>query len=225
MKLRLDHPLFQRLMPILVRQVVKGWLATSVHRVEVHPETQDLLATGRPYIFTAWHCHLLSTIFYWSWKYRRGPDPVLMASPSRDGEFIGQVAQGLGFIVCPGSRQKGGVQALKQMAAYLRQGHSGGLIADGSRGPARIAQKGVLYLARETQAPIIPAAAIASRKITLNTWDRFEIPLPFSRLRYLLGPPLTVLPGDRGPALEEKRRELEARLNRLCQLGQRPEPG
>ena len=43
------------------------------------------------------------------------------------------------------------------MAGYFRRGHSCGLVADGSRGPARVAQKGVLYLARETQAPIVPA--------------------------------------------------------------------
>ncbi len=225
MKLRLTHPWFARWLPRVARRLVEVWLATCRHRVEAEAETLALIAAGRPLIFTTWHCHLLSTIFYWGKFLQREFAPVLMASPSRDGEFISQVAEGLGFIVCRGSRQKGGVQALQRMAAYLRLGHTGGLIADGSRGPARLAQKGVLYLARETQAPIIPAAAIASRKITLNTWDRFEIPLPFSRLCYHLGPPLRVGPRDRGAALEAKRRELEACLNRLCLPGWEPGGG
>ncbi len=203
-------------MPPLLRFLVQGWLATCSHRVQGDPEALRLMHSGGPFIFTTWHCYLLSTIFYWSRLHDSGPPPVLMASPSRDGEFIGQVAEGLGFIICAGSRQKGGVQALKRMAAHVLRGHCGGLIADGSRGPARLAQKGVLYLARETQAPIIPVAAAASRKFTLNTWDRFEIPLPFSRLTYLMGAPLVVLPADRGPTLEAKRRDLEDRLNRLC---------
>ena len=103
---------------------------------------------------------------------------VLMASPSRDGEFIAQVARGLGFIVFLGSRRKGGVQTLRQMGDWFRRGYSCGLIADGSRGPARVAQKGPLYLARETQGAILPVAVAARRKLTFDTWDRFELPLP-----------------------------------------------
>jgi lysophospholipid acyltransferase (LPLAT)-like uncharacterized protein len=138
-----------------------------------------------------------------------------MASPSRDGEFIAEVARGLGFTVCFGSRRKGGVQALKRLADYFRQGYSCGLIADGSRGPARVAQKGPLYLARETGAPLVPLAVASRRKITCNTWDRFELPLPFSPMAVLVGDPLYVGPGDRGRLLEDRRRELETRLNLL----------
>ena len=86
------------------------------------------------------------------------------------------MARGLGFVVVSGSRRKGGVQALRQMAVWFNRGHSCGLIADGSRGPARVAQKGPLYLARETQGPILPVAVAARRKLTFDTWDRFELP-------------------------------------------------
>jgi lysophospholipid acyltransferase (LPLAT)-like uncharacterized protein len=122
--------------------------------------------------------------------------------------------------VLMGSRLKGGVQTLRQMGEWFRRGHSCGMIADGSRGPARIAQKGVLYLARETQAPILPVAVAARRKLTFNTWDRFELPLPFSRLALLVGEPLWVRRQDRGPAQERLRLELEARLNRLFRQSQ-----
>jgi lysophospholipid acyltransferase (LPLAT)-like uncharacterized protein len=145
---------------------------------------------------------------------------VLMASPSRDGEFIAQVARGLGFIVLSGSRRKGGVQTLRQMADWFRRGYSCGLITDGSRGPARVAQKGPLYLARETQGAIIPVAVAARRKLTFDTWDRFELPLPLGRIALLAGEPLRVWPEDRGPALEHKRLELESRLNRLFRRSQ-----
>jgi lysophospholipid acyltransferase (LPLAT)-like uncharacterized protein len=145
---------------------------------------------------------------------------VLMASPSRDGEFIAQVARGLGFIVLSGSRRKGGVQTLRRMADCFKRGHSCGLIADGSRGPARLAQKGPLYLARETQGAILPVAVAARRKLTFDTWDRFELPLPFGRLALLVGDPFRVWPEDRGPALELRRLDLEFRLNHLFQRSQ-----
>ncbi|MDD5642990.1 MAG: hypothetical protein PHX53_15175, partial [Syntrophales bacterium] len=96
-----------------------------------------------------------------------------------------------------------------------------GLIADGSRGPARVAQKGPLYLGRVTGAPLIPLAVAARRKTTFNTWDRFELPLPFSRLAVLVGEPLYLQPTDRGSLLEDRRRELETRLNLLFNQSQK----
>ncbi|MBW1991347.1 MAG: lysophospholipid acyltransferase family protein [Deltaproteobacteria bacterium] len=221
MKLRLDHPAWRRFAPRLAKVLVKNYLRTCRPEAAVSQEILALIASGRPVLFTAWHCHLLSPLFYFHHYFKDLPPLVLMASPSRDGEFIGEVAQGLGFIVCPGSRRKGGVQALQSMAAYMRQGHSGGIVADGSRGPARVAQKGVLFLAREARAPIIPLAVAASRKFTLNTWDRFEVPLPFSQLLFLVGEPLWVQPDCRGPALEPLRQELEARLNDLYESSRR----
>ena len=215
MKLRWDNPLWRRRAPALVRRLVQAYLLTCPCELVAAPEVKKLMASGPPVIYTTWHCHLLSPLFT-ARQFRGSQLPmVLMASPSRDGEFIAEAARGLGFIVLLGSRRKGGVQALRQMAAWFRRGYSCGMIADGSRGPARVAQKGPLYLARETQGVILPVAMAARRKLTFDTWDRFELPLPFSRLALLVGEPLRVGPEDRGPALEQKRLELEDRLNRL----------
>ncbi len=224
MKLRLDHPAWRRFAPQLARIFVKTYLRTCSHAVSASSETLGLIASGKPVVFTIWHCHLLAPLFYFSHHYSQLPTPVapvVMASPSRDGEFISEVARGLGFKVCAGSRRKGGVQALQNMAAYIRQGHCGGVVADGSRGPARVAQKGVLFLAREARAPIVPLAVAASRKLTLNTWDRFELPLPFSKLAFLVEKPLWVAPDRHGPSFEPLRQELETRLNHLYHLSQR----
>jgi lysophospholipid acyltransferase (LPLAT)-like uncharacterized protein len=215
MKLRFDHPLWRRYAPALARRLVQAYLLTCPCELVATPEVEKLIASGPPVIVTTWHCHLLSPLFF-AHRYRGTQSAtVLMASPSRDGEFIAEVARGLGFKVCLGSRRKGGVQALRQMAVWFKKGYSCGMIADGSRGPARMAQKGPLYLARETQCPILPVAVAASHKATFDTWDRFELPLPFSRLALLIGEPLRVQRDDRGPALEARRLELESRLNHL----------
>jgi len=220
MKLRFDHPLWQRYAPALARRLVRAYLLTCPCELVASPEVARLIVSPAPLIYTTWHCHLLSPLFF-ARRYRGPQLPVvLMASPSRDGELIAEVARGLGFEVFSGSRRKGGVQALRQLAERFKRGHSCGMIADGSRGPARVAQKGPLYLARETQGPIIPLAVAARRKLTFNTWDQFELPLPFSRLAILVGEPIRVQPQDRGPALEARRRELEASLNRLFRQSQ-----
>jgi lysophospholipid acyltransferase (LPLAT)-like uncharacterized protein len=217
MKLRLDHPAWRRLAPAVARGYVRMILGTARSTLHGDQEGQVLLQSKDPVIFAVWHCHLLASLYLAKVFCRLKPPLVLMASPSRDGEFIAEMARGLGFVVFPGSRRKGGFQALQQMMPYVRQGYSVGLATDGSRGPVHVAQKGVLYLARETQAPIVPAAVASSRKITLNTWDRFEVPLPFCHYGLVMGAPLRVSPGDRGDALERQRQILENRLNSLFQ--------
>lgn len=220
MKLRLDHPAWGRLAPDLARVLVRVFLGTARLALDGDQEGKALLQSEAPVIFAVWHCHLLTSLYCAGVFCPVKPPIVLMASPSRDGEFIAAMAKGLGFMVCPGSRRKGGFQALQHLAAYVRQGHAAGLAADGSRGPARVVQKGILYLARETQTPILPIAAASSRKITLNTWDRFEVPLPFGRSAILVDTPLRISPQDRGEALEKQRQHLETRLNRLFHRSQ-----
>ena len=129
MKLRWDHPLWRRLAPGLARRLVQAYLLTCSCELAAAPEVKKLIASGPPVIYTTWHCHLLSPLFT-ARLFRGSQLPmVLMASPSRDGEFIAQVARGLGFIVLSGSRRKGGVQTLRQMGDWFSRGYSCGLIA------------------------------------------------------------------------------------------------
>ena len=215
MKLRWDHPLTRRRLPALARILVQAYLRTCPVELVIDPGLKARLLSGQQALYTTWHCHLLFPLFYVRHYEGQLPPLVLMASPSRDGEFIAEVARGLGFAISSGSRRKGGVQALQRMAGYYRRGYSCGLIADGSRGPARVAQNGPLYLARITNGPIVPLAVAASRQKIFQTWDRFILPLPFSRLALLVGEPLNVPLDARGAALEALRQELEARLNGL----------
>ncbi|MBM4273283.1 MAG: DUF374 domain-containing protein [Deltaproteobacteria bacterium] len=219
MKLR-QTPLFRRWGPTLARLLVQGYLRTCPTRVVADPEALGLALAGRPVLYTAWHCHLLFPLTYARRYYAHRAPLVLMASPSRDGEFIADVARGLNFLVVSGSRLKGGAQALRTITEYFHSGHSGGIVADGSRGPARVVQKGVVFLAREAGAPIIPLAVAARRKIVFNSWDRFELPWPFSPIVIMAGAPLWVPPQERGQALEARRLELEARLNALYHQSQ-----
>lgn len=220
MKLRLDHPAWRRLAPVLARGLVRASLGTTRSSLHGDPDGKALLQSEAPVVFALWHGHLLGCLYLGTIFCRAKPAIVAMASPSRDGQFIGEVARGLGYLICPGSRQKGGFQALQHLVASIRQGQSAALAADGSRGPLHVTQKGVLYLARETGRPILPIAAASTRRITLNTWDRFEVPLPFGHTVFLVDAPLWIDSQDRGAALEKQRQNLEARLNLLFRLSQ-----
>jgi len=220
MRLRFDHPAWRRLAPILAQGLVRASLGTSRSSLEGDREGKALLQSEAPVVFALWHCHILGCIYLGTIYCRAKPAIVNMASPSRDGQFIGDLGRELGYRVCLGSRSKGGFKALQHLVGEISQGHTVTLAADGSRGPLHVAQKGVLYLARETARPILPVAAASSRRITLNTWDRFEVPLPFGHTVFLVDAPLWIDSQDRGAALEKQRQTLETRLNHLFHRSQ-----
>ena len=220
MKLCLDHPSWRRLAAVLACILVRASLGTTRSSLQGDHEGKALLQSEAPVVFALWHGHLLGCLYLGTIFCRSKPAIIVMASPSRDGQFVGEVARGLGYQICPGSRHKGGFQALQHLAANLGQGHSAALAADGSRGPLHVAQKGVLYLSRETNSPILPIAAASTHRITLNTWDNFEVPLPFGQTSFLVDAPLWIGSQDRGAALEKQRQNLEARLNHLFHCSQ-----
>ena len=85
---------------------------------------------------------------------------------------------------------------------------------DGPRGPAKIAQPGAVWLARETGNPVLPFHLEASRHWTLASWDRTQIPRAFSRLSVAIGEPMAVASTD-DRTIEASRQELEKTLETL----------
>ena len=75
-------------------------------------------------------------------------------------------------------------------------------------------------LARDAGAAVIPVAVASEKKFVLNTWDRFELTLPFSRVALLFGEPFEVPPDVKGKRLEEFRLKLETKLKNLFDLSQ-----
>ncbi len=106
------------------------------------------------------------------------------------------------------------------MGERLERGYNIALTPDGPRGPREQAQKGVIRMAQMTNTPIIPVSYDASRKRCLKSWDRFILPLPFSKFHLAFAQPIIVPPDAQGPELEKARQELERALidlGKLCQ--------
>jgi hypothetical protein len=72
------------------------------------------------------------------------------------------------------------------------------MVPDGPLGPARQVKHGVIRLAADLGMILLPASAAARPRLVLaRRWDRMELPLPFSRIRLTIGPPI-VIPRDLG---------------------------
>jgi hypothetical protein len=175
--------------------------------VEYRQATFD---SNRPVIASFWHYSLLG-IFQLAQKY----SAAIMVSSSRDGEYIARFAELCGFPAVRGSRNRRGMQALKDLMRFCKSGHNTALVADGSQGPPRVAQPGAILLASRTGVPILPVAWAASSYISIRSWDKTSFPKPFSTVDIICGEPIEVPPDLKGEGIEEYRLLLEKRLNSI----------
>jgi lysophospholipid acyltransferase (LPLAT)-like uncharacterized protein len=162
---------------LTLRWEVEGW--EHVERLE---------ETGGRGVFAFWHNRLLYICYYLS----RTPLTMLI-SQSKDGAYITSVARWYGIDAVRGSSTRGGARALAEMVDLLRRatGH-GGLTPDGPKGPLYDIQPGVIAIAQKTGLPILPVALSATRVHRFASWDRFLLPLPFARVRLVVGPPVLI---------------------------------
>jgi lysophospholipid acyltransferase (LPLAT)-like uncharacterized protein len=132
---------------------------------------------GQGRIFNFWHGQLLTLAYT-----HRKQGICVLVSRHRDGECITRVLRLLGFATARGSSSNGGHQGAFEMCRHFRHGRDLAVTPDGPRGPRHRVQPGAVYLAQRTGARLVPIACAAEKRVVLNTWDRFEIPLPFSKV-------------------------------------------
>jgi lysophospholipid acyltransferase (LPLAT)-like uncharacterized protein len=152
-------------------------LRASVRIERLHLERYlELRGRGVPILFALWHGRMFLPI-----QVHRKQGIVTMASQSEDGEIIARWLERNGYVVVRGSTTRGGGEALRQMVRHVRSGRHAALTVDGPKGPPRIVQPGVVQLAKLTGAWILPITYASARPKHLKSWDRFLVPMPFSR--------------------------------------------
>jgi lysophospholipid acyltransferase (LPLAT)-like uncharacterized protein len=148
----------------------------------------------------------------------------MLISMHRDGELIaraiGYFGHGTvrGSAAKPGSnKDKGGAAALRGMLKALKANEYVGITPDGPRGPRMRASDGIVTVARVSGVPIMPCSFSCRSRIVLGTWDRFLLPLPFTRGVILWGDPIRV-PRDASPeVLQAAKLQVEAALTGVTQ--------
>jgi lysophospholipid acyltransferase (LPLAT)-like uncharacterized protein len=180
------------------------WRVEGLHHFEA------IRTAGRQPVMAFWHGRILPATFYFR---RRGI--VVITSDNFDGEWIARIIERFGYGTARGSTSRGGRKAMLQLVRDMQHGKPAGFTLDGPRGPAGVAQPGALWLARTTGNPVLPFHLEASRHWSLRSWDRTQIPKPFSTVALVVGEPMAV-PADAADGdLERWRVELEIRLRAL----------
>jgi lysophospholipid acyltransferase (LPLAT)-like uncharacterized protein len=191
---------------------------SSTWRVRWEDDSAYLGRNQEPVIYCLWHNRLALCMVIWR-RYLRRVHPtaglVAFISASRDGAYLADVLARYGVGSVRGSTSRRGRQALLEACGWLERGYSVAVTPDGPRGPCYRIQDGILALAQVSGRPIIPVNTRTACALRTKSWDRFFVPLPFSRSVVRLGPPLFI-PRDLDDAgREEARSELHRRMTAL----------
>lgn len=173
---------------------------------------------GRQLVFTHFHDETFCLPYLRSLGYQY----AAIVSQSKDGEIMARLLEGLGLITARGSKSRGGVKALIRIRKAMRdQGRIGVVTVDGPRGPRHKVKEGAVYLAYKSDALLVPIRLTISRaKVFQKAWDKFQLPLPFARVRILIGEPYALAVSEKS-GLDDAamQREMAGLEQRMLELG------
>ncbi len=175
---------------------------TSRYVVRGKEHLEEAWAEGQPVIFAAWHgmtmmwlCFILR--FYIDHRY------VVLVPADRRGNTLATWSRLLGiepYAVDHYSTALSQARGVVHLVRAVKRGASAYINPDGPDGPPYVVKPGVVYIAQKTGAPLLPVAAFTAAKYTLNRWDRYSVPLPFSRIATVVGEPVPA-PRDGDPEI------------------------
>ncbi len=200
-----------------------GWLFYAL--VKVIGKTLRFEVDGNDYIHNeemrkfapivcGWHDRIFGCTYF-----MRGRGLVVMSSISFDAEYTARFIQRFGFGVIKGSSTRGGTRALVEMIRLVNEGYPTAFTIDGPRGPRYEVKPGPILLAKKTENPIIPLIVETQKYWTVKSWDRLQIPKPFSKAKAFFAEPIFVAADATDEQLEQKNGELQSALDSLVAKG------
>ena len=195
---------------ILINLIAK----TLRFEVEGWENFEQIEQAGKLPILTFWHNRLFSFAYFW-----RRRKIVMMVSQSFDGNILSRLLQRQGFGVSRGSSTRGGKKALDEMVLVMNKGIPTAITIDGPKGPLYVAKLGSTLLAKKTGNPIMPFSIEVKNFWEIKSWDRLQIPKPFSRAKLFIAKPIYVSAEAKDKEFENKQLELQNSLDELVKRG------
>lgn len=176
---------------------------------------ERIYADGKIPIYTLWHNRIFAGTYF-----LRNRGIIVITSQSFDGEYIARFIQRFGYGAVRGSSTRGGISALVELIRAMREKLPAALTIDGPKGPKYIAKAGACLLAKKTGNPMMPFMTEPQKFWEIKSWDRLQIPKPFSRVRVFIAPPIYVSAAADDSEVENKRQELQNSLDELVKRGE-----
>jgi len=217
----LKHPLTQGLIARVLSSYIRLVYSTSRKFFVYDNLARPYMNGDRNAIFAFWHGRMMlcPTVC------PRGRQMRVLISLHRDGKLISTVISHFNQLTVSGSSSKGGSEAVKEMLTALANGDNISITPDGPRGPSQKAAMGIVTVARLSQKPVLPVTYYSDHAKHLRSWDRFMLALPFGRIVFFVGAPIT-LNGDDDEAsrlaLENTMNALQENANNYFSAGAAP---
>jgi lysophospholipid acyltransferase (LPLAT)-like uncharacterized protein len=195
--------------------VVSAIGKTLKYEVEGLENFEIIGADGKIPIYTFWHNRIFAGTYFF-----RNRGIVVMSSLSFDGEYTGRFIKRMGFGTVRGSSTRGAISAIIEMIRLMKKGVPTAFSIDGPKGPKYVAKLGACLLAKKTGNPMMPFVVECEKYWEIKSWDRLQIPKPFSRVKVIIEKPIYLAADAGDTEIEASRAELETRLNELVKRGE-----
>ena len=207
MRIKIDRFLTSEPFISFLYRFVQFYSWTFRLKVENEKEWMEYVKNGDAVLICCWHQQIFTGICYSpTFKIFK---PCIMISQSKDGEIAAGVAKRAGWNPVRGSSSRGGVGAFKKMLYNFKETKIAAHIVDGPRGPSGKVKDGVIRLAHAANAVIVPGYAFAENGWYFNSWDKFLLPKPFSKVLVRFGKALKFDKMKDKKSLEKQRKQLE----------------
>jgi lysophospholipid acyltransferase (LPLAT)-like uncharacterized protein len=193
-----------RIIGLTIRYETEGWEHfEAIERADKLP------------IYSFWHDRIFAGTYFF-----RNRGIVVMSSQSKDGEYIGRFIKRLGYGTIRGSSTRGGTKALVEMIRAMKRGLPMAFALDGPKGPRYVAKSGAVLLAKKSGNPMMPFVVECRYFFRLKSWDRLQIPRPFTRAKVIIDRPIYVSPDAGEDELQNGLAQLQSSLDELVTRGE-----
>jgi len=175
-----------KMIPPLAYNLIRLTNSTLRLKVEGWEESAQLLEEKKSLIFSSWHGRSWIPAYF-----LRGLGIYALTSMSRDGSYMTEVLERLGWKTVRGSSSRGGSRSLLALYKKLKKGESTALTPDGPTGPIYEVKPGIIFLQQKAGSLIVPMGVDAVWKKNFNSWDDYLLPLPFSKASLVFGSPFS----------------------------------
>ena len=197
----------------IIYLITKVFDLTYRYRFSGIQNIKDVQSSGhQAYVLGIWHQNLLPGILA-----QKTNKYACIVSRSKDANPVVFTLLKMNHFVRRGSsrkdhRDKGGRQAKEQIIDILKLGIPSAITIDGPKGPCHEVKPGIIDIAKKSGRPIVPYTVIANNYWSFNSWDKFRLPKPFSKIIVHYGKPIFVPSDAEGDDFIQVAKELKNSL-------------
>ena len=175
-----------KMIPPFAYNLIK--LTNLSYRLEVEgwQSVKEALTAGESLVFSSWHGKSWVPAYF-----LRDLGIYALTSLSRDGSYMTEILHKLGWKTVRGSSSRGASRSLLALYRKLKKGESTALTPDGPTGPIYEIKPGIIFLQEKAGSMLVPMGVDARWKKNFDSWDRYLLPLPFSKTSLVFGKPFS----------------------------------